>query len=87
MTDVEDLRSRLQVILDRSVAPGEVECPVCHGTGRVVRNHRTVTQTDVATAIGTTRTGVSTFLAGRQTFGMAVTLRLLDWLAAQEADQ
>jgi plasmid maintenance system antidote protein VapI len=44
-----------------------------------------MTQSDVAEAIGTTRTSVSNFLAGKQTFGMDVTLRLIDWLGIWEA--
>lgn len=82
---VEAIRDRLRKVLARAVVESrEVECPTCRGAGHIGQGRRTVTQTDVAEAIGTSRTSVTNFLAGRQTFTMPVALRLLDWLAAQE---
>lgn len=68
----DDLRERLRARMT-ATSP----CPTCKGTGTIKPK---VTQEEVAAAIGTTRTSVATFLAGRQTFGMAVTLRLIEWL-------
>jgi hypothetical protein len=62
----------------------EVECPTCRGAGKIVRPSRAFTHSDVAEAIGTQRTSIAHFLGGRQTFTMDATLRLIDWLAAQE---
>jgi hypothetical protein len=85
VSTIDELRERLRAALGTVVVPdSEAECPTCRGTGKVIRQRRTVTQADVAEAIGTTRTGVTTFLAGRQGFTMPVTLALLDWLDAAE---
>jgi transcriptional regulator with XRE-family HTH domain len=81
----DDLRRKLRLAMgERRV---EEPCRACHGKGyidRVVQAE--VTQSQVAEAIGTTRTGVSTFLSGRQTFGMDVTLRLIDWIEQRASE-
>ncbi len=81
----DELRDRLQTVLDAASGRGIVPCPICHGTGEVERAIRAITQTDVAVVIGTSRAAVSAFLGGKQGFKMEVTLRLLDWLALHEA--
>lgn len=87
MNSVDTIRERLRAALETVVVgDNEVECPTCRGTGKIVQRRRTVTQSDVAEAIGTSRTSITNFLAGRQGFTMPTTLALLDWLDAHRTE-
>jgi len=76
----DELRAAVQARLDGSKREATIECPLCHGDGKVVRM-KGLTQQDLATAIGVHRTSMVNFLAGKSGLRMPETLRLLGWLA------
>lgn len=80
---IEEIRRALSFSMGQKKV--QERCPKCHGQGHIERVvQQAVTQTEVAEAIGTTRSSVNAFLHGKQTFGMEVTLRLLKWLEDRE---
>lgn len=80
-----DVRDRLaRFLADQPNTTHEIECPMCHGEGRVQRKVKTWRQEDVAKVLGVSRTSVVNFLGGKQDFPFDRVADLIDWLDANE---
>ena len=84
---IADVRDRLtRFLAEQPKVETESECPMCKGTGRVVRAAKAWRQEDVAKVIGVTRTTVVGFLSGKQGLTFDAAHVLIAWLDEREAE-